>query len=109
MFDIPTPRIKVPDTIRFGETIEIKALISHDMESGQRRNKDGELIPRRIINTFTCSFNSTPFFIATFGPGISANPFLSFYFRATESGVLNFKWVDDDGSEYTARHEIHLT
>ena len=50
------PRVKVPKSASAGETITIKTLISHPMESGQRKDKDGNLIPRSIINRFTCDF-----------------------------------------------------
>ena len=106
MADLVVPRIKVPAVAQPGETIEIKTLIHHAMESGQRRDGDGKLIPRKIIHTFICSFNGTPFFTANFGTGISANPFLSFFFKATESGTLDFKWIDDDGTEYTAHQTL---
>ena len=44
--------------------IEIKTLISHEMESGQRKDAKGETIPRKIINKFTASFNGKPVFSA---------------------------------------------
>jgi L-cysteine S-thiosulfotransferase len=53
------PRVKVPKTASAGEVITIKTLISHEMESGQRKDKDGNVIPRKIINKFTCEFNGT--------------------------------------------------
>ena len=52
------PRIKVPKTAKSGETILIKTLMSHKMETGVRKNKKtGKLIPRKIINKFVCKFN----------------------------------------------------
>ena len=48
------PRVKVPKTAAAGDTITIKTLISHKMESGQRKDDDGNVIPRSIINRFTC-------------------------------------------------------
>ena len=51
------PRVKVPKTAAAGDSITIKTLISHKMESGQRKDKEGNVIPRSIINRFTCDFN----------------------------------------------------
>ena len=51
------PRVKVPKTAAVGETITIKTLIKHKMESGQRRDEDGNIIPRSIINRFVADFN----------------------------------------------------
>ncbi len=48
------PRVKVPRKASAGDVITIKSLISHKMESGQRKDGDGNLIPRSIINRFTC-------------------------------------------------------
>ena len=62
-----------------GEVITIKTLISHPMESGQRRDGDGNQIPRSIINRFTLrDFNGENVLDATFEPAISTNPFLEF-------------------------------
>jgi sulfur-oxidizing protein SoxZ len=106
MADSLRPRIKAPSSAQRGELIEIKTLVSHPMESGQRKDKDGKAIPRKIINSFTCSFNGRPVFAAKLEPAISANPYLAFFMRATESGVLEFAWMDDDGSRLTATHPL---
>ena len=68
----PTPRVRVPAKAAAGEMIEIKTLISHEMESGQRKDAKGETIPRKIINKFTASFNGKPVFAADWNPAISA-------------------------------------
>ena len=54
MADGVKPRVKVPKSASAGETITIKTLISHTMESGQRKDKQGNVIPRSIIHRFTC-------------------------------------------------------
>jgi thiosulfate oxidation carrier complex protein SoxZ len=73
------PRVKVPNSAKAGEVITIKTLISHTMESGQRKDKDGNVIPRKIINKFTCEFNGTKVFESDIRPGDLANPFFEFY------------------------------
>ena len=103
----PKPRVKVPKTASAGEVITIKTLISHKMESGQRKGKDGKIIPRKIINKFTCEFNGTKVFGCDIDPAISANPYLQFTAKVPESGEFKFTWVDDDGSTYT--HEQAIT
>src|SRR3546814_17116610 len=70
----PKPRVKVPKSAAAGEVITIKTLINHPMESGQRTDKEGKVIPRQIINKFTCAFNGTPVFACDIAPAISANP-----------------------------------
>lgn len=100
------PRVKVPKKAEAGEIITIKTLISHKMESGQRRDKKGEKIPRKIINKFTATFNGTEVFSADIDPAVSANPYLEFRAKVNESGTFKFLWVDDDGSEYTTEKKI---
>jgi sulfur-oxidizing protein SoxZ len=101
-----TPRIRAPKQARKGETIEIKTLISHPMETGHRRDTQGQLIPRHIIHTFTCTYNGEEVCRADWHPAVAANPYLAFYIVASESGRLRFEWVDDDGTVYTAEAEI---
>ncbi len=94
------PRVRVPKKAAKGEVIEIKTLISHNMESGRRKGKDGKLIPRSIINKMDVTFNGKTVFTADWHPAISANPYMSFFAKVEESGEFAFKWTDDDGSVY---------
>ena len=69
------PRVKVPKSAEAGEVITIKTLISHQMESGQRKDSDGNVIPRSIINRFTCDFNGENVIDVTIEPAVSTNPY----------------------------------
>jgi sulfur-oxidizing protein SoxZ len=103
-------RVKVPKSVAAGETFEVKTLIAHKMESGQRKDKKtGELIPRMIINNFVCKYNGNEVFSCDWHPPISANPFMSFHVRATESGSLDMTWTDDDGSVSEKSVKINVT
>lgn len=102
----PKPRVKVPAKAAKGEVITIKTLISHEMETGLRKDKEGKAIPRQIINKFSCTFNGQPVFSCDIAPAVSANPYLEFTARVTESGTFAFAWTDDDGSVYTAENKI---
>lgn len=108
MAETPKPRVKVPKTAKAGEVVVIKTLISHTMESGQRKDKDGNVIPRKIINKFTCEFNGAPVFSCDLDPAISANPYFEFSAKVTESGTFKFTWVDDDGTVYTDEQAIEV-
>ena len=103
------PRVKVPKTASRDEVVTIKTLISHKMESGQRKDKDGNPIPRQIINRFTCEFNGQVVFACDLEPAISANPYFQFNAKVPESGIFKFTWVDDDGSVYSKESEITVT
>ncbi|WP_306027366.1 MULTISPECIES: thiosulfate oxidation carrier complex protein SoxZ [unclassified Stappia] len=100
------PRVKVPKTASKDEVIQIKTLISHTMESGQRKDSDGKPIPRKIINKFKCEFNGKTVFECDMEPAISANPYLEFSAKVPESGTFTFTWVDDDGSVYSTDAKI---
>jgi sulfur-oxidizing protein SoxZ len=100
------PLINVPQRAKRGEVIAIKTLISHDMETGFRFGTTGAPIPRNIITDFVCTYNGEEIFRAEFFPAIAANPFLTFYTVATESGTLAFKWVGDNGFNETATAAI---
>ena len=101
-----TPRVKVPSSAEAGETITIKTLISHQMESGQRRNDAGEIIPRSIINRFVTTFNGETVLDVEMEPAISTNPYFEFQAKVPESGDFVFTWYDDDGSVYEETQSI---
>ena len=103
------PRVKVPKKAAKGEVITIKTLISHAMESGQRKDKKGNLIPRKIINKFTCEFNGKPVFSCDLDPAISANPYFEFNAKVEESGTFAFAWLDDDGTTYSTEKKIEVS
>lgn len=104
------PRVKVPRSATKDEVITIKTLMSHKMESGQRKDKKtGKKIPRKIINKFTAKFNGTEVFGVDIEPAVSANPFLQFTAKVPESGEFEFTWVDDDGTIYSAKKKIKVS
>jgi sulfur-oxidizing protein SoxZ len=98
--------INVPKRAKRGDVIEIRALTSHIMEPGYRRTAAGEVVPRNIITGFTCRYNGHEIFRADLFPAIAANPYLSFFTTATESGTFAFEWVGDNGYSQTASAAI---
>ena len=89
--------INVPKAVKRGQVFEIKTLISHRMETGFRPGTNGQLIPRDIIQSFTCSYNGVEVFDLKLSPAIAANPFISFFTVATESGTIALRWTGDNG------------
>jgi len=102
------PRIRLPEQARVGEVIEIKTLISHVMETGQRREADGRTIPRFIINSFSAKFAGTEVFKAELQPGISANPYIAFHMRVPGPGEFEFTWVDDRGVSVVEKMRLNV-
>lgn len=102
----PTIRVRVPSPAKRGEVIEVRTLIHHAMESGQRRDSEGKLVPRKILNKFTCTLNGRTVFAADWYPAVAADPYLVFHLRATESGTLKFEWLDDHGSRHAIEAKL---
>ena len=98
--------INVPKKAKRGEIIEIKTLMSHIMETGYRRTAAGEIVPRDIITSFVCRYNGVEIFSADLFPAIAANPFMTFFTVATESGKFDFEWIGDRGFSETASASI---
>jgi sulfur-oxidizing protein SoxZ len=98
--------IKVSPNPRRGEVIEIKTLISHEMETGFRHTNTGTAIPRDIITTFVATYNGEEIFFAQLFPAIAANPYITFYTIAKESGTLEFRWTGDNG--YAASEQVKI-
>lgn len=96
------PLVNVPARVKKGQVFEIKTLISHTMEPGYRYTTTGDRIPRDIITSFSCVYNGEEIFRADLYPAIAANPFLTFFTVAEESGKLEFKWTGDNGFSETA-------
>jgi sulfur-oxidizing protein SoxZ len=89
--------VNAPRTAKKGELVELKALIQHPMETGFRVGPEGRAIPRNIIERFTATWNGAEIFSMAFSPAIAANPFVSFFAVAAESGTIAFRWTGDEG------------
>lgn len=100
--------ITLPAAARPGEVIELRVLIAHPMETGFRPGADGRVLARDIIQRFNCRFNGQLVFSAEMHPAVSANPFVSFHLRATESGTLEFEWQGDNGFSQTEKRELRV-
>lgn len=103
------PRVKVPSKVAANEAFTVKTLISHPMESGQRKDKKtGELIPRQIINKFEVTFEGESVVSFDIDPAVSANPYFEFSMKVPAAGAVKFVWTDDDGSVYDLEKKIKI-
>jgi sulfur-oxidizing protein SoxZ len=96
------PLVNVPAKVKRGQIFEIKTMISHVMEPGYRFTTTGARLPRDIVTSFSCSYNGVDVFRADLSPAVAANPFITFFTVANESGTLEFKWTGDNGFSETA-------
>lgn len=85
-----------------GNTVEVKALMAHEMETGQRKGSDGNLIPAWYIQEVTATCNGKTVLQAFWGPAVSKNPFLSFSFEGGAKGdKVEVTWKDNKGDTRT--------
>jgi sulfur-oxidizing protein SoxZ len=99
--------INAPKTAKPGEVIELKALIMHPMETGFRPGTNGRIIPRNIIQRFIATWNGQEIFTMAFSPAIAANPFVSFFAVARQSGTVEFRWTGDEG--FDVKEQVAIT
>ena len=103
------PRVNVPSSATRGEIFVVRSLITHPMETGLRRDEQGELIPRKIINSFTCRYNGEIVFKTELHEAVAANPYIEFHVRALESGTLDYVWEEDGGAVFTLQSALTVT
>ena len=108
MGNLTKPRIKLPETVIAGEVIDVRAAITHVMETGNRRDSEGRPIPRNVVNSVVAKFRDEVVFKAAFGSGTAANPFIAFPVRVTGPGRLEITWTDDEGRLTTDAVDIRL-
>jgi sulfur-oxidizing protein SoxZ len=85
-----------------GDVVEVRILMSHPMETGQRKDQAGELIPAHFIQTVTITCQERTVLSAQWGPAVSANPYVSFKFRGGQKGdKIRVAWVDSRGDSRT--------
>ena len=85
-----------------GDVTEVKILMSHPMETGQRKDASGQLVPAHFIDKVTATCNGKTVLSADWGPAVSKNPFLAFRFKGAKAGdKISVTWVDTNGTTRT--------
>ena len=85
-----------------GGNATIRVLMSHEMESGQRKDGNGKIIPAWHIQEVAASLNGKPVMTAEWGPAVSKNPFLQFTIKGAKSGdKVAITWKDNKGDSRT--------
>jgi sulfur-oxidizing protein SoxZ len=91
-----------------GDSTTVKALMSHNMETGLRKDKKtGNKIPAHFIQEVTCEHNGKSVLTALWGPAVSKNPYLSFKFKGGAKGdTVKISWVDNKGESASGEAKI---
>ena len=85
-----------------GDTTEVRVLMAHEMETGQRKDAAGKTIPAHYIQNVSVTHNGKQVFAAQWGPAIAKNPFLSFKFKGASKGdKVQITWIDNKGDKRT--------
>ena len=85
-----------------GDKVEVRVMMSHEMETGQRRDAQGDIVPAHFIQNVTVTHAGKTVLSAQWGPAISKNPFVHFRFKGGKPGEkLTISWVDNQGDKRT--------
>jgi sulfur-oxidizing protein SoxZ len=85
-----------------GDSTEVKVLMSHEMESGQRKDAQGKVIPAWFVQEVIATHNGKTVLVAQWGPAVAKNPFLAFKFKGGAKGEkVQITWVDNKGDKRT--------
>lgn len=88
-------------------TVTVKALISHKMETGLRKDKKtGKVIPAHFIEAVDCEHNGAAVMNAEWGVAISKNPYLSFKFAGASGDKVTLTWKDNTGKSDTLETKV---
>jgi len=85
-----------------GDSTEVKVLMSHEMETWQRKDAQGQTIPAWFIQDVIVTWNGRTVLSAQWGTAVSKNPFLSFKFKGGAKGdKIAITWTDNRGDKRT--------
>ena len=81
--------------------VDVKVLFSHEMETGQRKDSSGNIIPAHFIQNVTATYQGRTVMTAQWGPAVSKNPFLNFKFKGNKGDKVQITGVDNKGDSRT--------
>ncbi|MEX8518356.1 MAG: thiosulfate oxidation carrier complex protein SoxZ [Leptothrix sp. (in: b-proteobacteria)] len=85
-----------------GDKATVRVLMSHEMETGQRKDAAGKIIPAWYIQDVSASLNGKVVMTAQWGPSVSKNPFLQFNIKGAKAGdKVAVTWTDSKGDKRT--------
>ena len=85
-----------------GDKATVRVLMSHEMESGQRKDAAGKLVPAWFIQDVEAKHNGKSVMTAEWGPAVSKNPFLQFTVKGAKVGdKIAVTWKDNKGETRT--------
>jgi sulfur-oxidizing protein SoxZ len=93
--------MKIRATLK-GDVADVRILMEHPMETGQRKNSKGELIPVHFIQSVIVTHNGKTVLDAQWSQAISRNPFLGLRIKGAKVGdKISVTWTDNKGDKRT--------
>ncbi|MBY0269341.1 MAG: thiosulfate oxidation carrier complex protein SoxZ [Burkholderiales bacterium] len=91
--------MRIRATVRDG-VVNVKVLMSHEMETGQRKDAAGKLVPAHYIRSVSATYQGKTVLSAQWGPAIAKNPYLEFSFKGGQKGdKVVVTWEDNKGEK----------
>ena len=85
-----------------GDKTTVRVLMSHEMETGQRKDSAGKPIPAWFIQEVSAALNGKVVMTAEWGPSVAKNPFMQFNVKGAKAGdKITISWVDNKGDKRT--------
>ncbi|MDA8168897.1 MAG: thiosulfate oxidation carrier complex protein SoxZ [Nitrospiraceae bacterium] len=100
-------KIRMPHTISRGQVVPVDVLVTHPMETGLRKTKDGKVIPAYFINGVDIFYGGDRITHCDWTIAVSANPFMTFYLKADKAAPLRIVYKDNKGGVYQETVQIN--
>lgn len=85
-----------------GDKTTVRVLMAHEMETGQRKDAAGKIVPAWYIQDVSAQLNGKTVLTAQWGPAVSKNPYLQFMLKGAKAGdKVAVSWVDNKGDKRT--------
>jgi sulfur-oxidizing protein SoxZ len=93
--------MKIRATLQ-GDVADVRVLMAHPMETGQRKDASGNVVPLHFIQTITAQLNGKPVFAADVSQAVSRNPVFAFKVKGAKAGdKITITWTDNKGDKRT--------
>jgi sulfur-oxidizing protein SoxZ len=107
--EIGDARIRLPEQIRKGEVITVHAIVSHPMDTGYFRTREGDPIPAYFIKDVVITYGDSEVARFEWTSGVSRDPMVTFSLRADREAPLTMVWTDNKGGVYRQSANVAFT
>ena len=98
--------MKAKARVKNNGLVEVKVLAKHPMETGLRKDKEGNLVPAHYIEQLTATVGGEQVFVANLGTGVSKNPYVRFFYQGSSGDTVDLAWVDNRQQSETIQVQV---